>query len=76
MAVMIQIRNVPETLHRRLRSRAAMVGMSLSNYLLNELHEMAERPTLHELRARLRRRSTTTLSLAPAAAVHAERDSR
>ncbi len=76
MSAMIQIRNVPDTLHRRLKSRAAMAGMSLSDYLLNELREVAERPTLEELRARLRSRSRTTLSVDPAAAVRAERDSR
>jgi plasmid stability protein len=72
---MIQIRNVPDGLHRRLKSRAALAGMSLSDYLLNELREVAERPTLDELRARLRSRSRTA-SLDAAAAVRAERDSR
>jgi plasmid stability protein len=76
MSVMIQIRNVPDTLHRRLKSRAALAGMSLSDYLLNELREVAERPTVEELRARLRSRSRTTLSPDPATAVRAERDSR
>jgi plasmid stability protein len=76
MSTMIQIRNVPDTLHRRLKSRAALAGMSLSDYLLNELREIAERPTLDELRARLHSRSRTTPSLEPAEAVRAERDSR
>jgi plasmid stability protein len=76
MSAMIQIRNVPDTLHRRLKSRAALAGMSLSDYLLNELREVAERPTLDELRARLRSRSGTTPFLEPAEAVRAERDSR
>jgi plasmid stability protein len=40
---MIQIRNVPETLHRELKSRAALAGMSLSDYLLNEIRQVAER---------------------------------
>jgi antitoxin FitA len=76
MSAMIQIRNVPDTLHRRLKSRAALAGMSLSDYLLNELRELAERPTLEELRARLQSRSRITPSLAPAQAVRAERDHR
>lgn len=76
MSVMIQIRNVSDMLHRRLKSRAAMAGMLLSDYLLNELRDVAERPTLDELRARLRRRSRTTPSLDPVAAIRAERDSR
>jgi plasmid stability protein len=74
---MIQIRNVPDALHRRLKSRAALAGMSLSDYLLlGEIREVAERPTLDELRARLARRSSMTPSLAPAEAVRAERDCR
>jgi antitoxin FitA len=47
---MIQLRNVPDALHRRLKARAAMAGMSLSDYLLAEIREIAERPTLAELR--------------------------
>ena len=71
---MIQIRNVPEALHRRLKSRAALAGMSLSDYLLDEIRRVAERPTLDELRARLRGRTETTFSVSPAEAVRAERD--
>lgn len=53
---MIQLRNVPETLHRRLKARAALAGMSLSDYLLTEIRQVAERPTIDELRVRLRGR--------------------
>jgi len=53
---MIQLRNVPDGLHRGLKSRAALAGMSLSDYLLQEIKEIAERPTLAELRERLHRR--------------------
>lgn len=74
MNIMIQIRNVPKTLHRELKSRAALAGMSLSDYLLTEIRQIAERPTLDELRARLERRSAVIPSLAPAEAVRAERD--
>jgi antitoxin FitA len=74
MTTMIQIRNVPDVLHRRLKSRAALAGMSLSDYLLSEIRRAAERPTLDELRVRLQRRSETTLSVGPAQAVRAERD--
>jgi plasmid stability protein len=76
MTTMIQIRNVPDALHRQLKSRAALAGMSLSEYLLSEIREVAERPTLAELRARLDRRSGVTPSVAPAQAVRAERDRR
>jgi len=71
---MIQIRNVPDALHRRLKSRAALAGMSLSDFLLNEIRQVAERPTLDELRARLHSRMQTSLSVPPAEAVRAERD--
>lgn len=73
---MIQIRNVPDALHRRLKSRAALAGMSLSDYLLQQIREVAERPTIEELRARLARRSAVVLSVDTADAVRAERDSR
>ncbi|OGI44469.1 MAG: hypothetical protein A2637_00580 [Candidatus Muproteobacteria bacterium RIFCSPHIGHO2_01_FULL_65_16] len=76
MSTMIQIRNVPAELHRRLKARAALAGMSLSDYLLKEIRCAAERPTLDELRARLERRSAVTPSVPPAQAVRAERDSR
>jgi plasmid stability protein len=71
---MVQIRNVPDALHRRLKARAAMEGKSLSDYLLAEIQEIAERPTIEEMRARLARRSPVTPSLEPALAVRAERD--
>lgn len=71
---MIQIRNVPDALHRRLKSRAALAGMSLSDYLLGEIRQVAERPTLEELRTRLHGRSGTSPSIPPAEAVRAERD--
>jgi plasmid stability protein len=74
MTAMIQIRNVPDALHRQLKSRAALAGMSLSDYLLGELRRVAERPTLDELRVRLERRAETTLSEEPAQVVRAERN--
>ena len=74
MTAMIQIRNVPEALHRRLKSRAALAGKSLSDYLLDEIRSVAERPTLDELRARLERRAAINPSETPAEAVRAERD--
>jgi plasmid stability protein len=76
MSKMIQIRNVPDALHSRLKSRAALAGLSLSDYLLNEIRAAAERPTLDELRARLRSRPETMPSVTPARAVRAERDGR
>jgi plasmid stability protein len=76
MSAMVQIRNVPDALHRQLKSRAALAGMSLSDYLLSEIRQVAERPTIDELRARLRSRAETTPSVPPAEAVRAGRDRR
>ena len=53
MTRMIQIRNVPEDVHRALKARAARLGMTLSDYLLAEVSEIAERPTLQEMLERL-----------------------
>lgn len=73
---MIQIRNVPDELHRELKARAAREGMSLSDYLLREIRHVAERPTLEEMRARLHSRPRINLTLDTADAVRAERDGR
>ena len=73
---MIQIRNVPDRIHRILKSRAAMTGMSLSDYLLDELRLSAERPAMDELLRRLEQREAVTLSESPDKAVRAERESR
>ncbi len=53
MTKMIQIRNVPDDLHRKLKVRAAQEGMTLSDYLLSEVEQIAEKPTLRELMERL-----------------------
>ena len=76
MSRMIQLRNVPDTLHRTLKARAAMAGMSLSDYLLEEIRQAAERPTLSELRERLHRREPIPTPLSAARAVRAEREAR
>ncbi len=73
MGTMVQIRNVPEALRRQLKARAALAGMSLSDYLLGEIRQVAERPTIEELRARLRSRTETAPAIPPADAVRAER---
>ncbi len=74
MPVMIQLRNVPDDLHRELKSRAALAGMSLSDYLLNEVRQVAERPTWVQMRARLDRLSPVITDVSAAQAVRAERD--
>ena len=76
MSTMIQIRNVPDSLHRTLKARAALAGMSLSDYLLAEIRQVAERPTVEELRERIASRERVALSVPPAEAIRQERDSR
>lgn len=56
MSKMVQIRNMPERLHRLLKARAATLGLSLSDYLLQELERAAAYPSLAELRRRLAQR--------------------
>lgn len=73
---MIQVRNVPDALHRSLKARAAMAGMSLSDYLLAEIREIAERPTLLELRQRLHRRKSVSAEIDTALLVREERHAR
>jgi len=72
---MIQIRNVPDDLHRQIKARAASAGVSLSDLVLSQIRAMVQKPTVEEVRARL-------ASLPPVpgvdvvAALRAERDSR
>jgi plasmid stability protein len=76
MAKMIQLRHVPDELHRKLKARAAMEGLSLSDYLLREVRGIADRPTVAELQARILRRTPVRPRETPAKAVRAERDAR
>ena len=76
MSKMIQLRNVPDTLHRKLKARAALEGMSLSEYLLGEVRRAADRPSLSELRQRLAQRTPIKPSISPAQALREEREAR
>jgi plasmid stability protein len=76
MSKMIQLRNVPDALHRTLKVRAAQSGMSLSDFLIDEIERIAERPTLHEIRERLAARAATNPRVTPAQAVRMEREQR
>ena len=76
MSKMIQLRHVPEDLHRKLKARAALSGLSLSDYLLEEVRRVADRPTVAELRSRLAQRATVSPAVPPAKAIRAERDRR
>ena len=76
MSKMIQLRHVPDALHRALKARAAIAGMSLSDYLLAEIKEIAARPTLVELRERLHQRKAIAAPLDTARIVREEREAR
>lgn len=73
---MVQIRNVPADFHRRLKARAAIEGMSMSDYILREVGKALERPTRQEVLDRLRARPARQLKTRPAALIRAERDAR
>jgi plasmid stability protein len=70
----IQIRNVPPDVHRTLKERAAKKGMSLSEYLLQEVTELAGQPTDEEFFAELRRHPPVELSEDPADTIRRIRD--
>lgn len=76
MSKMIQLRNVPDDLHKRLKMRAAAAGQSLSDYLTAELRAIAERPTPGEMRYRLMQRAPASVRESAERAVRAERDTR
>lgn len=73
---MIQLRNVPDAVHRRLKARAAMEGVSLSDLLIREAIKVAERPTLEEMRERLRGRPVRSFKPSAAEIIREERDRR
>jgi len=72
---MVQIRNVPDGLHRKLEVRAAEAGQTLSDYLLAELERLAARPTREEMLTRIHRRRRVTLKTPAAMAIRVERES-
>lgn len=76
MSKMIQLRNVPDDLHRALKSRAALAGKSLSDYLIMEIQRHIEYPTLEELRQRLEARTPVRPKVSPAQMIREERDGR
>jgi antitoxin FitA len=74
MSTMVQIRNVPSDLHREIKARAALEGTSLSDFLLREIRQSLERPTLDEIRRRLAGRRPVRPRPTPVAAARAERN--
>ena len=75
MSRMVQVRNVPDALHRKLKARAADAGQTLSDYLLAELERLATRPTRDEMLAKLHSRRRVTLKTPAALIIRDERES-
>jgi hypothetical protein len=73
MPSMIQIRNVPDELHRELKVRSAQSGMTLSDYLLRELRGLAVRPTMQEWLTSSRDWKPLESAVSPAEAITTER---
>ena len=76
MGTLIQVRDVPDEVHRKLKARAAREGVSLSEYLRTELQRVAESPTPEELLARLRSRKPVRTTESSVSALRAARDER
>ena len=74
MSKMVQIQNVPDALHRKLKVRAAGSGHTLSDYLLAELERLAARPTRDEMLTRIHGRKRVTLRTPAAVVIRAERE--
>jgi plasmid stability protein len=75
MGVLVQIRDLPEPVHRKLKARAAASGTSLSEYLRALLAREAARPTPQELAARIEARGRAELPEPSELAVRRLRDS-
>ncbi len=76
MSKMIQLRNVPDALHKTLKVRAAAEGVSMSDLAIRELRKFAERPTLEEMRKRLEARPIRKFRRSPTEYLREERDRR
>ena len=74
MSTLIQIRGVPDDIHRTLRARAAGAGQSLSEYLLGEITRLAERPPVADILLRASQRSGGAETAAIVDAVRSGRD--
>jgi len=70
----LQIRHVPDEVHRVLKARAALAGMSLSEYMLAELRRTTQQPTRDEVLESLRRRERADLPVPAADIVRESRD--
>ena len=73
---MIQLRHVPDDLHRKLKASAAIDGLSLSDYILREVRQFADKPTMSEMKERLARRKPVHMKTSPVEILRAIRDGR
>jgi antitoxin FitA len=74
MSKMIQIRNVPDELHRTLKARAAQMGMTLSDYLLSEIEQVAAKPTMKEWLERVAKLEPVKVDEPPEVTIRRMRD--
>lgn len=74
MSHMIQIRNVPQEVHRALKARAALAGKSMSEMILEELQALLALPTEHELREQLALAEPFAMKASSAGLIRRERD--
>ena len=75
MTKMIQVRNVPDSIHRALKAKAALAGRSLSDWILEELEALAALPTEEELLERLRDAEPFAMKRSSAKIIRKDRDS-
>lgn len=73
---MVQVRNVPADVHRRLKARAAIEGLTMSDYVLREVRKALDRPTRAELLERLQAGPVRRLGRSAASVIRAERNAR
>ena len=76
MSTMIQIRNVPDSLHRRLKARAAIEGISMSQFIMREIEKSLEHPSRKELLDAISKQPEIKLNMPPAEILGKERDAR
>jgi plasmid stability protein len=76
MSKMVQIKNVPDDVHRTLKARAVREGMSLSDFIKRELGRTAERPSMQEWLDSTQQVKTISSKISPAQALRELRDSR
>ena len=76
MSKTIQIRDVPDEVHREAKARAARAGLSLSDFLLREMERALSVPPIDEVLARIAARERPRLSESPVQIIRREREQR